>query len=148
MAIKEKIEEIVNTYLEGTDKFLISAEVSKSGLVEVFIDGDRDIAIDDCVKLSRHIGSFFDREEDDFELRVSSAGIDKPFVNIRQYRKYLNRAVEVTTGEGLKHEGLLVSLDEKGITLQGLKKTAKNKQNETVTLAFGEILKARPAIIF
>lgn len=148
MVTKEEIEEIVNAYLEGTDKFLISTKVSKNGLVEVFIDGDRDIAIEDCVVLSRHIETFFDRDVDNFELRVSSAGIDKPFTSIRQYRKYLNRPVEVVTNEGVKYQGMLAAVDDHGVELIPVVKAKKSKQDDRLVLAYKDISNARPGIVF
>ena len=45
------------------------------------------ITIDECASLHRHIENNLDREKEDFELQVSSPGLDMPFAVIDQYYK-------------------------------------------------------------
>ena len=75
--------------------FIVEVNVSSSNAIRVEIDGDKGVNIADCVQISRHIEGSLDREEQDFELTVSSAGMDQPFKILRQYQRYLNRIVTV-----------------------------------------------------
>ena len=84
MLNKVKIEEIVLNHLEGSDKFLVDIEISSTNVIDVYVDGDNGISIGECVQVSRLIESAFDRDEEDYELRVSSPGLDSPFKLLKQ----------------------------------------------------------------
>ena len=86
MIEKIKILEIVNNALDGSEKFLVNLKITPDNRIYVDIDGDNGITIDDCIELSRAIEGQLDREEEDFELTVSSAGADQPLKLTRQYR--------------------------------------------------------------
>jgi ribosome maturation factor RimP len=83
----------------------------------VEIDSDTSVSIDDCVALSRHIESFLDRDVEDYELEVGSAGISQAFRVLRQYKKAIGQEVEVLLKTGKKQTGILKAADEEQITL-------------------------------
>ena len=56
--------------------------------------------------------------EEDFELTVSSAGMDQPFKILRQYQRYLGREVELKTTEGEKLKGKLLAADDTKVELE------------------------------
>ncbi len=147
MLDKRKIETIVNAHVNGTDKFLVDISVSAGNVVDVFVDGDEGISIKECVKISRMIESEFDREIEDYELRVSSAGLTKPFKLLRQYKKYLNREIEVTDLENKKVVGILKSVSDNGFELE-LKKGKKSKEVVLEEFSFDAIKGAKPYIGF
>src|SRR5690554_3690461 len=94
MADKEKIVQLVNEKLaEGM--FLVDIQVSASNAIRVFIDSYDGIDIDHCVAISRHIEHNLDREEEDFELQVSSPGLSEPLKVKEQYIKNIGREMEV-----------------------------------------------------
>lgn len=117
MIDKEHITGIVNSYLEGTDRFLVEVAVRPGNIIVVEIDSDSSIGIDDCVKLSKEIESHFDRETEDFELEVGSAGISSPFKIARQYTKNVGKEIEVLTLKGEKFTGVLKNSDDQGFTV-------------------------------
>ena len=82
------------------------------------------VSIDDCANLTRAIESHFDREKEDYELEVGSAGLTSPFKVKRQYEKYLDEEVEVLTNDGRKLKGTLKSVDEETFTI-GIAKKVK-----------------------
>lgn len=147
MLDKKKIETIVYEHVDGTDKFLVDISVSAGNAIDIFVDGDNGISIKECVKISRLIESNFDREVEDYELRVSSPGITKPFKLIRQYEKYVNREIVVITGEDKKVKGKLKSVSEKGFELER-KKDKKSKDLILDEYLFDEIKVAKPFIGF
>lgn len=112
MIDKNQIADIVNAKLDGSKYFLVDVEVSKTNAINVEIDADEGVDIDFCVELSRHIESQIDREVEDYELNVGSAGLTSPFKIRRQYEKNLGNQVEVLAADGRKHRGDLVSVDD------------------------------------
>lgn len=129
------IEEIALSNLEDTRLFLVEVKCSPSNEIEVVVDSDDYLTIEDCIRLSKAIESEFDRDSEDFELSVYSAGIGQPFKIHRQYVKSVGRAVEVILRSGLKVTGTLAVVTDDGITIEYQVKEAVDgkKRKEMVT---------------
>ena len=112
-----KIESIVNRFTEGTDLFLVEVKVSPMNEVDVVVDSDASVTIDACVALSRAIEAEFDRDAEDFELSVMSAGIGQPLRLLRQYQKAIGHPVEVVMKDGMKYTGTLEAADDRAIVV-------------------------------
>ena len=138
--------DIINNELAGTDKFLVDLKISSDNRINVAIDGDNGIVIDDCVELSRKIENSLDREVEDFELNVASAGIDSPLKLKRQYKKNVGRDITVTTFDGETVTGTLLSADDDVISVrpEGKKKSA----SEPVIIKHSDINIAKIVIKF
>jgi ribosome maturation factor RimP len=147
MTVNE-ITRLVNEHLAGTDKFLVEAFIKPVNRIYIFIDGDHGVKISDCVDLSRHIESQYDRETVDFELNVSSSGADQPIKLPRQYLKNIGRSLQVKMPDETVITGKLEATDENGITLvtEGDKK--KKISPETLKLTFEEIVESKVIISF
>jgi ribosome maturation factor RimP len=117
------------------DQFIVDVTVSQANQVSVLLDSETGITIDDCVQLSRHIEGNLDREEEDFELQVSSAGLGQPFKVHRQYVKNLESEIEVVFTNGQKQSGILRQVDESGFDLEITKneKVEGKKKKQPVT---------------
>jgi ribosome maturation factor RimP len=83
------------------------------------------VDIDFCVELNRFIEANFDREVEDYELEVGSAGLTSPFKVKRQYEKNLNNDVEVLEANGIKHEGVLVEVGDEMFAIEETKMIRK-----------------------
>lgn len=103
------------------------------------IDGDNGVAIEDCVALSRHVEFSLDRETEDFALNVSSAGIDMPLKLVRQYKKYIDKNLEITLKTGEKIAGRLLSADDDKIELVPSIKNPNAKKGAPQKLVEGEL---------
>ena len=147
MLDKNKIATVVEKFLGGSDKFLVEVEVSKGNVVDVLVDGDDGITISECVKVSRHIGSNFDRDLEDYELRVSSPGLDKPFKMRRQYLKYVNREIRIILMDGTKVKGKLLNFSDDQLVLE-CNSESKKKEVSIEDFAFSDIKEAKPIISF
>jgi len=79
MIDKSVVSQHVNEWLEEKDYFLVDVSVTPDNRIVVEIDHAEGVWIEDCVELSRFIESKLDREQEDFELEVGSAGIGQPF---------------------------------------------------------------------
>ena len=117
MIEKETVKSLVNQWLEGKEYFLTDLSVSADNRIVVEIDHKEGGWIDDGVNLSRYIDQHLDREVEDYELEVGSAGIGQPFKVLQQYLNHVGQQVEVLTNGGEKLRGLLKEASEEGITL-------------------------------
>ncbi len=113
-----RVREIAETQMEGTDLFVIEVRVSPANEIGVTVDSDTQVGIDRCVELSRSIEGALDREQEDFELTVMSAGIGQPLKMLRQYRKLIGRPVEVILKDGGKIVGNLTDASEDSIVVE------------------------------
>lgn len=141
MIDKEIVKEIVEKHLEESSIFLVDVIVRPGNLIVVEIDSDGSIGIDDCVDLNRNIESHLDRDEEDYELEVGSAGVTSPFKIPRQYEKNIGNEVEILTKGGQKLSGVLKSSDDNGfvVTITKMVKPegAKKKVAVDEDLTFG-----------
>jgi len=143
-----EITSLVNEHLEGTDKFLVEIFIKSINRIFVFIDGDHEVTIADCIELSRFIESQFDREKQDFELNVSSSGADQPIRQQRQYIKNIGRSLQVKLSDDNTITGKLEAVDDKGITLLTPVDKKKKTAPETLNLTFEEIKESKVIISF
>lgn len=153
MITEELIRQFTNEQLEGSNKFLISVKVKNGNNITVIIDGDEPLRIEDCIGVSRYIEGKYDRETEDFELRVFSAGIDQPYVQLRQYIKNVGREVEVTLMDGAVIKGVLLAANEQNIQLKekvvkGKKKAIGTSTEDSLTISFSEIKQTKEIISF
>lgn len=142
---KENIVRLVEEKLAESGNYLVDVAIKPGNVVVVEIDSDTSVCIDDCVELSRYIESRLDRDAEDFELEVGSAGLTSPLKVLRQYRKNVGNEVECLLKSGVKLAGVLKSADEAGfvVTLEKMVKPegAKRKVRvqEDLALAYDEI---------
>jgi len=118
MIVKEQIERIVAPKIEEDGLFLVEIAISSSNHISVFIDGDKGVTIDQCIAVSRFIEENLNRDEEDYELDVSSAGLDLPLKVQRQYLKNIGRSVDVVLKDGQKMTGKLVNANDVCIDLE------------------------------
>jgi ribosome maturation factor RimP len=154
MIEKQKVCQIVEEWLADKDYFLVEVTISPDDKIVVEIDHAEGVWIEDCVELSRFIESKLNREEEDYELEVGSAGIGQPFKVLRQYLNYIGEEVEVQTKDGKKHVGILKSADENqfvvGVTKKVKKEGSKRPTMEEVdeTFTYDEIKYTKYLISF
>ena len=141
MIDKRVIEQLAEEKLASSSNYLVSVEVQPGNVIVVEIDNDEAVSIDDCVELSRYIEEHLDRDAEDFELEVGSAGITSPFKVPRQYEKNVGNEVEVLTRNGVKLTGVLKSADEdsfvvtvtKQVKPEGAKRKITVEEDQTYT---------------
>lgn len=112
--IKKAIEpEIIDRKM-----FLVDIGIKKDNVIEITIEREEGlITLDDCVSLSRFFETQFDREKEDYELTVTSAGLDRPFKVLGQFKKAIGKKVEVMLKGGKKIIGTLTNANENEITI-------------------------------
>ena len=126
-------EERINELNNGN--YLVAVDISAKNSIKVKMDNiNQGDSIKDCVSVSRNIEHNLDREKEDFELQVSSPGLDQPFVVINQYLKNLGNKVTVTTTNNTVLIGELLEANKKEITLKEIKikKNTTTKKKEII----------------
>ena len=129
MIDKNNIVGLAAEFLQNTDKYVVDLQVKPGNIIAVTIDGDTPVTIVDCIQLSKFIESKLDREVEDFDLKISSFGAEKPFKLTRQYRKNIGRDVEIIMDDDTIVKGKL--LDVVGEKIK-IKPAGKKKKNETL----------------
>ena len=153
MIDKAKIAELVNEKLTD-DQFLVDVTISAGNVINIMVDSDSGISINQIVEISKHVDGNLDREVEDFELSVFSAGLTEPFKLVRQYKKNEGKEIEVLLLNGQKLSGLLIGVDEQAIDLEVTtkEKLEGSKKKELVTkvhhLEYSEIKEAKKILKF
>ena len=140
--MKEKVEQLIAEGVEGTDIFLVKLTVSSSNDINVLLDSDSGLTLSDCRSISRAIESSLDREDEDFSLTVSSAGVGEPLV-LRQYKKNVGRKVRVTLIDGEIIEAKMVAADDKGVKLEWKSREKKPTGKGKITVVNDRLLDYR-----
>jgi ribosome maturation factor RimP len=153
MTEKTKIENLVEEYINGRGLFMVAVRVSAAGKITVLVDRKEGITIEECAELSRFIEKSLDRNAEDYELQVSSPGLDMPFLVLQQYYKNEGRQVEVIGKDGEKYKGVLKNVTEGGFELEtGVKAKpgSKNKPVELKDISFNyeQVKSAREIVTF
>ena len=151
---QERISEIATSVVESENLFIVDIKVSKNNVITIHIDAMEGINIDMCSKISREIEANLDRETEDFELTVASAGIGYPFRVPQQFLKNINNEVEITKKDNTTKVGvlkeyskneILISYEIK-IKIEGQKK--KQIQNIEEKISLDDIKEIKDIIKF
>lgn len=154
MIDKQVVESVVSTYLSESlpAYYIVDVAVHPGNRIVVELGADEGVSIDECVRLTKHIESQLDRDVEDYELEVGSAGITSPFKVLRQYEAAVDSEVEVLCKGGIKEQGVLQSAHADGITLRVVRRIklegAKRKQDveQTIEIAMQDILQTKRII--
>lgn len=135
-----KVIEIAERHLAGSDMFVVECKSTPMGEIELLIDSDTAVKLEDCAALNRAIEAEFDREVEDYSLMVASAGIGSELKLLRQYHKILGSSVEVLLRDGIKILAKLDDANEEGIAIsyeeKQLVEGKKRKQMVQVTKSY------------
>lgn len=118
MIDKARLTEVVEDAIKGTNMFLVDITVSADNRIVVELDSETGMDIDACAAVTRRIEAEFDRDAEDYELEVGSAGLTSPFKVKAQYMKNLGNEIEVVTRDGRKLQGTLVSVGADDFTVE------------------------------
>ena len=145
--IIEKIRQLAEPLLEGTDMFIINIKIKPINNIKLYIDADEGLSIKKSAEINRKLYHLIEAEQifpdGDFSLEVSSPGVDEPLTQERQYRKNIGRTVLVTPVEGADVLGVL---KEEKLVLEV--KVPKKKETTMVEMPLSDIKKTVVQIIF
>jgi len=154
MINKTLLHDLVSELIQDSGLFIVEISVSGSGKIKVLIDSIEGVKIQECIRISRGIESRFDRDQEDFELEVSSPGLTEPFKVPQQYLKAMGKAVEVQMISGETFQGTLKSFDGEililSIARKGKNRISKKSEVEWIEreISCNEIRYTRELLIF
>jgi ribosome maturation factor RimP len=102
--VEKDIEKIVSS--EGLE--LVHIEYRKQGrawLLRIDIDKEGGVTLADCELVSHQVSAYLDVEDvvpAEYELQVSSPGLDRKFYKESDYQKFLGRTVRVLTSKPIR----------------------------------------------
>lgn len=145
LEVKFKEEEFKNLFLVD-----ISYNANNNKL-EVFLDSDDRLDIGQCARLNRYLQNHLDEDGilgEKYTLDVSSPGVGKPLKLFRQYKKNVNRKLEVWLNEGKPVTGILQQVEEDKILI--VQEKGKGKKKETINheISFDKIKRSVVKISF
>lgn len=97
----------------------------KNSLLRVYIDREAGVQVDDCAQVSRQISGILDVEDPiagEYNLEVSSPGIDRLLFSLEQCQQYVGEWLEVKLRvpfEGRKNfNGTLVGIEDQDVVVR------------------------------
>ncbi len=138
MIQKERVKQLAEQFLQGSDYELQTLEIDKDNNILVEIDRLGVVDVDYCAELNRYLNDNLD-DNDNYSLEVGSVSLTAPFKTKIQYMKNLGHNVVVTDMEDKKHSGQLISVDEETFMIEA---------KETMTFRYDEVKKTIYNITF
>lgn len=135
MIDKQLLIETVEQAIDGTSIFIVDVKINPGNAIVVEIDSPDNIDLDTCASITRKIEAVFDRDAEDYELEVGSAGLTSPFKVKGQYLKNIGNEVEVLA-DGIKMFGVLVDANEENFSVDVQVKEKGKKKPVIVTKTF------------
>lgn len=137
MISKSKVSQLIAERIAEHDPnlFVVELSISASNVIHVELDKHNgNVTVEDCIKVSRNIEHNLDREKEDFELHVSSAGLDKGLRVLAQYEKNIGREVKVKRHNGESLQGILKKASAMEIVIETTRKEKieGKKKKETI----------------
>ena len=145
----QKLKDICQSVVEQHEMMFIDFVVRGEGkvkVVELFIDGEDGVTADICAQVSRDISKITEEMElfeGPYRLDVSSPGVSRPLLFLKQYKKHTGRNFEISYIEEdavKKFKGKLLSIEDEDLTFE--------INNETKTLGFSQIKSAKVKVSF
>ncbi|KAF0806483.1 hypothetical protein A6D6_01481 [Alcanivorax xiamenensis] len=94
--IKELLAPVVNDM--GYELWGIEYLQGRGAVLRLFIDHEAGITVDDCVAVSHEVSGVLDVEDPipgEYNLEVSSPGMDRPLFELSQFERYLGEQVQL-----------------------------------------------------
>lgn len=118
---EQKLTEMLRPSVEMTGMELLGIEYVSAGnhsVLRLYIDHENGITVDDCAEVSRQVSAVLDVEDPistEYNLEVSSPGVDRPLFVKAHYEEVVGETVDVKLGMPLngrrKFKGILEAVE-------------------------------------
>ena len=126
--IADKVFALINPVVRDMGYELLGLEYAPSGkrsVLRVYIDSDNGIGVNDCESVSRQVGAIMDVEDPisgQYNLEISSPGIERPLFTIAHYRRFLGNEISLRLYRPMdgrrKFRGSIGSISEANNTIE------------------------------
>jgi len=148
MSLKKRLSDLFEEYVKTTSYELVELTYQKEGpnkVLRILIDNEEPIRVDDCVIVSQAFGQILDDGDflkENYSLEVSSPGIDRPLVKLKDFDRFKGNKIVIKLVSPIKeidpkrfkYEGNLKGVDE-GIIILEL-------ENEEIRIPYSAIKKS------
>ena len=131
MISKEEIKNVAELKIKQLGGYLVDVKVNTANVIVVYIDRVEGVLVEHCLEISKHIEGRFDREIEDYELTVCSAGLDNSFMVDEQYQKYIGKKVGVLLTNGKRKKGIILAFENDELVLE-VEKKMKGSRNKYI----------------
>jgi ribosome maturation factor RimP len=137
--VEERVIALIEPTASGLGYRVVRVRLSGNRRKRLQIMAERNsdglMGIDDCTKLSRALAPVFDLEDPipggEYDLEVSSPGIDRPLMRIEDFERFVGFDAKVETAVPINNQrrwkGVIKAVDGDEITLAGDHGEAKLK---------------------
>jgi len=119
---RQEIIKVAEPKIKELDGFLVDVKVNTANVITVFFDRMEGVRVEHCLEISKYVEAHFDREIEDYELTVCSAGLDNVFMVDEQYQKHIGKEVGVLLTNGKRKKGIILSFENDKLILEVEKK--------------------------
>jgi len=140
----ENLITLLRPVIDNLGYELVGVEYIPQGsysLLRIYIDSENGITITDCERVSHQVSGLLDVEDvihGQYNLEVSSPGLDRPLFNEEHFRRFIGELVKVRLSVPLegrrKFTGIIRGLDNGIVELE--------VDSETIEMPFQNIEKA------
>ena len=97
----EQLKELLAPLVEDLGYTLWGVQYlqGRGAVLRLFIDHEKGITVDDCARVSNEVSGLLDVEDPipgEYNLEVSSPGLDRPLFELSQFDRYLGEEVRLT----------------------------------------------------
>ena len=136
--IMNKLNDLLTNDLEAINVSIFGNSASKN--IQIMIESDAGVSIDNCAevsKLARNIITMEKFIEDDYNIEVSSPGINRPLYNMKDFIKYQGEKVFIELKRNINNQKRFKGYYEVKDNIICI-----NHKNETIEITFNDIKKA------
>ena len=136
--IMNKLNDLLINDLKAINVSVFGSSASKN--IQVMIESNAGVSIDNCVevsKLTRNIITMEKFIEDDYNIEVSSPGINRPLYNMNYFIKYQGEKVFIELKRNINNQKRFKGYYEVKDNIICI-----NHKNETIEITFNDIKKA------
>jgi ribosome maturation factor RimP len=141
----KKLNELLQPLVEELGYEFVGLEYNnnpKHAVLRVYIDHENGVGIEDCETVSRETAALLDVKDpirSQYNLEISSPGLDRPMFTPAQYREFAGHQVQINLFAPMdgrrKFSGPILDADEDSVKIE--------QDGSEVKLDFDNIVKAR-----
>ena len=136
--IMNKLNDLLTNDLEAINVSIFGNSASKN--IQIMIESDVGVSIDNCAevsKLARNIITMEKFIEDDYNIEVSSPGINRPLYNLKDFIKYQDEKVFIELKRNINNQKRFKGYYEVKDNIICI-----NHKNEIIEITYNDIKKA------
>ncbi|GGW89446.1 ribosome maturation factor RimP [Alteromonas halophila] len=126
--LEEKLTEMLEPGVEALGFELVGIEYVRAGkhsILRVFIDHENGISVDDCADVSHQVSAILDVEDPistEYNLEVSSPGMDRPLFKEAHFQKAVGEEVQIRLAMPMdnrrNYKGTLLACDDGVVSVE------------------------------